>query len=97
MLLTANPNGVNPMRIDRSMPITCDMDHDYGPEQQAYDGGLVDKFVQYAAATKPGCDRNLVMGYYDGNTVTALWNYAQRFAMSDNSFNTQFGPSTPAS
>ena len=22
----------------------------------------------------------LVMGYYDGNTVTALWNYAQHFA-----------------
>ncbi len=27
--------------------------------------------------------------------VTALWNYAQHFAMSDNSFGTTFGPSTP--
>jgi len=36
-----------------------------------------------------------VMGYYDGNTVTALWNYAQRYAMSDNSYDTNFGPSTP--
>ena len=35
------------------------------------------------------------MGYYDGNTVTALWNYAQQFAMSDNSYDTVFGPSTP--
>jgi phospholipase C len=35
------------------------------------------------------------MDYYDGNTVTALWNYAQRFAMSDNNFDTTFGPSTP--
>ena len=35
------------------------------------------------------------MGYYDGNTVTALWNYAQRYAMSDNSYDTNFGPSTP--
>jgi phospholipase C len=35
-----------------------------------------------------------VMGYYDGNTVTALWNYAQNFAMSDNSYDTNFGPST---
>ena len=35
------------------------------------------------------------MGYYDGNTVTALWNYAQRFAMNDNSYDTTFGPSTP--
>jgi phospholipase C len=36
-----------------------------------------------------------IMGYFDGNTVTALWNYAQRFAMNDNSFGTTFGPSTP--
>ena len=35
------------------------------------------------------------VGYYDGNTVTALWNYAQHFAMSDNSYDTTFGPSTP--
>jgi phospholipase C len=35
------------------------------------------------------------MGYFDGNTVTALWNYAQQFAMSDNFFGTTFGPSTP--
>ena len=35
------------------------------------------------------------MGYFDGNTVTALWNYAQNFAMSDNSYGTTFGPSTP--
>jgi phospholipase C len=32
------------------------------------------------------------MVYYDGNTVTALWNYAQRFAMSDNSYDATFGP-----
>jgi phospholipase C len=39
--------------------------------------------------------KGLTMGYYDGNTVTAFWNYAQNFAMSDNSYNTIFGPSTP--
>ena len=43
-----------------------------------------------AVATK-----GLVMGYYDGNTVTALWNYAQHYAMNDNSYSTQFGPSSP--
>lgn len=32
-----------------------------------------------------GYGKALVMGYYDGNTVTALWNYAQNFAMNDNS------------
>ncbi len=35
------------------------------------------------------------MSYYDGNTTTALWNYAQHFSMSDNMFDTEFGPSTP--
>src|SRR5262249_20806277 len=44
------------------------------------------------SSSGPGTD---VMGYYDGNTVTALWNYAQHFAMNDNSFSTVFGPSTP--
>jgi phospholipase C len=36
----------------------------------------------------------VVMGYFDGNTVTALWTYAQHFAMSDNFYGTTFGPST---
>ena len=37
----------------------------------------------------------IVEGYFDGNTVTALWNYAQNFAMNDNFYGTTFGPSTP--
>ena len=41
-----------------------------------------------------GSTTGLVMGYYDGNTVTAFWNYAQHYSMSDNSFGTNFGPST---
>jgi phospholipase C len=35
------------------------------------------------------------MGFFDGNTVTALWNYAQNYAMSDNAWSDDFGPSTP--
>ena len=54
----------------------------------------MDKFVEYVSGGS--CtDKSIVMDYYDGNTVTALWNYAQHFAMSDNSFGTTFGPSTP--
>ncbi|HWS46077.1 MAG TPA: alkaline phosphatase family protein, partial [Acidimicrobiia bacterium] len=41
------------------------------------------------------CSASDVMNYYDGNTVTGLWNYAQQFAMSDNSYGTTFGPSSP--
>ena len=93
-LLTANPNLANPQRLDRSQPLTCDMDHSYTDEQKAFDHGLMDKFVQFASGG--GCaDKSIVMDYYDGNTVTAMWNYAQHFAMSDNSYSTTFGPSTP--
>jgi phospholipase C len=94
-LLTKNPNTVQPFRLRRDQAVTCDQDHDYGPEQAAFDFGLMDKFVEFTGATDAGCMPGQVMGYYDGNTVTALWNYAQHFAMSDNSFNTTFGPSTP--
>ncbi len=100
VLLEANPNAANPFRLDRLHAATCDQDHDYGDEQKAYDAGLVDKFVETLGAG-PGtdgvltCARTDVMGYFDGNTVTAIWNYAQHFAMSDNSFGTTFGPSTP--
>ena len=99
-LLVNNPNGnysVYPFRLDRSQAMTCDMDHEYPAEQQAYHGGLLDKFVEFASSTYSGCTptqphKKQVMGYFDGNTVTALWNYAQHFAMSDNSFGTTFGP-----
>ena len=48
-----------------------------------------------SAGAPKGYGKNIVMGYYDGNTVTALWNYAQHFALNDNSWTTTFGPSTP--
>src|SRR5713101_3917211 len=106
-LLSNNPNAVNPFRIPSSIPVTCDEDHNYREEQWAFHGGLMDRFTTPVpnqdpskAATSFSCnDAKLgpdsVMGYYDGNTVTALWNYAQHFALSDNSFSTTFGPSTP--
>jgi phospholipase C len=97
-LLTFNPNlnpangagASNPFRLDRSQAVTADQDHDYSAEQQAFDAGLMDLFP---ADTSSG--GNAVMGYFDGNTVTGLWNYAQFFSMSDNSYSTTFGPSTP--
>jgi phospholipase C len=93
-LLTNNPNGVNPFRIDRSVPNTCDQDHGYADEQFAFHGGLMDRFLMHSC-NDAVLGANSTLGYYDGNTVTALWNYAQHFAMSDNSFGTTFGPSTP--
>ena len=68
----------------------------------AFHGGLMDLFPASVGTAGPppsapaqAATKGLTMGYYDGNTVTAFWNYAQRFAMNDNSYNTTFGPSTP--
>jgi phospholipase C len=109
-LLNTNPNlnpangtgAANPFRFERSQANTSDQNHDYTAEQLAFDGGLMDLFPLNtgSAGPPPGAPpatvltNGVVMGYFDGNTVTALWNYAQFFAMSDNSFSTNFGPST---
>ena len=94
-LISANPNLFPPFLLSNAL--TCDQDHDYLPEQEAYDGGLADKFVQFTSDSGSGCNPNgsSVMGYYDGQNATAQWNLAQNFAMSDRSFDTEFGPSTP--
>jgi phospholipase C len=103
-MLTANPNGTNPRRYDPSTigdVLTCDQDHNYADEQKAFDLGLMDRFPQTVGngtSTSPTgtkCVAGDVMNYYDGNTVTGLWNYAQHYAMSDNSYGTTFGPSSP--
>jgi phospholipase C len=104
-LLTENPNEVDPWRLSREEALTCSQNHSYTPEQEAEDNGKMDMFVQ--KTTGGGCTQGteknkgtygphgIVMGYYDGNTVTGLWNYAQHYALNDNSYDNQFGPSTP--
>jgi phospholipase C len=107
-----NPNAAAPQRLDSSPDgltgdaggqETCDQDHNYSDEQQSFDGGKMDQFVQ-AVGTDGGthtpngaalCSAATVMDYYDGNSTTALWNYAQHYSVSDNSFGTTFGPSAP--
>jgi phospholipase C len=105
---TVNDAGAtNPFRLDRTQALTADQAHSYTPEQEAFDGvatptspamDLFPKFTgrafSLASGTGPFFTSGLVMGYYDGNTVTALWNYAQSFAMSDNYYGTTFGSST---
>ncbi len=101
-LLTSNPNSYNPERLTPAEALTCDNNHDYTPEQEAFNGGKMNEFVQYTqaastcnAGTNLFYQPGLVMDYYDGNTTSALWNYAQNYVMSDNNYDTTFGPSTP--
>jgi phospholipase C len=109
-LLNYNPNlnpangsgATNPFRLDRSQAVTADQNHDYTAEQQSFDMGAMDLFPEYVGTAGPPPQgggilntNGLNLGYFDGNTVTAYWNYAQHFAMSDNSYSSTFGPSTP--
>jgi phospholipase C len=103
----ANGAGASdPFRLNRTQALTADQNHNYGPEQASFDHGLMDLFPLNTGTAGTSANmsvltpavvttKGLVMGYYDGNTVTALWEYAQNFALNDNSYGTQFGPSSP--
>jgi len=101
-LLTDNPNETNPQRLTSSEALTSDQNHGYTAEEQAEDNGKMDQFVEDTEYTEPAngcgveyCPNGIVMDYFDGNTTTALWNYAQYYSMSDNNWDPSFGPSTP--
>jgi phospholipase C len=100
-------DAANPFRLSPAQASTADQGHNDQPEQAAYNNGLLDGFPAWVGS--PGGTaangplpppaavgtKGLVMGYFDGNTVTALWNYAQHYALNDNSYASQFGPSSP--
>ncbi len=95
-------NAVNPFRLDRNQAATADQHHDYDAEQMAFHNGAMDLFPKSVGVgnsrvpqglTAPLNTAALVLGYFDGNTVTAYWNYAQHYALNDNAFGTTFGPS----
>ncbi|MGZ5804840.1 MAG: phospholipase C [Xanthobacteraceae bacterium] len=96
-------SAANPFRLSPAQALTADQGHNEGPEQSAYNNGHMDGFPAWVGTAGPPpvappaavTTKGLVMGYYDGNTVTALWNYAQHYALSDNHYTTQFGPSSP--
>jgi phospholipase C len=107
-LTVANSTGAsNPFRLDHSQAATGDQLHGYSLLQSAADYEKMDLFPAFtgagesnslaiatgapAVAATPG----LSMAYYDGNTVTALWNYAQHYALNDHSYQTTFATSTP--
>jgi phospholipase C len=103
-------NGANaaaPFLFWPSQAATADQNHSPKPEQIAYDNGNMDQFpgstgstaaVPLAGSTgdiAADLGKGQVMGYFDGTTVTAFWNYSQNYSMNDNAYTSQFGPSTP--
>jgi phospholipase C len=96
----------NPFRLAAVFAETSSQGHNYMPEQEADDNGKMDLFPDFTghAGPPPHADAGappitqttgLVMAYYDGNTVNAWWDYAQQYALNDNMWTTNFGPSSP--
>ncbi len=96
-----------PYRQAPAQAWTGSQSHDYTAEQTAFNLGNMDLFPLSVGAADSSAElasggpfkalnatKALTMAYYDGNTVTGLWNYAQHYAMSDNSWSSTFGPST---
>ena len=71
----------DPQRLTASEALTCDQNHSDTAEQRGFDGGKMDDFVQNTE-TDACIGQPILFGapgphmdYYDGNTVTAWWNY----------------------
>ena len=102
--LKNNPNSVSPFRLGYKQALTTSQSHAYSSEQLAVQGTSttstpgMDKFPESTSSNTCSaptyCTSGTSMGYYDGNTATGLWNYAQNYALSDNSWDDNFGPST---
>jgi len=99
-------SAINPFRLAPAYAETSSQGHSYSPEQEANDHGVMDLYPKYtgSAGPPPHLDAGapaasnttgLVMAYYDGNTLQTYWNWAQQYAMSDNMWTTDFGPSSP--
>src|SRR5579875_911701 len=97
----------DPMTCDQDHGYTAEQNAaDHGAEdlyaQNTGNGVTLDKclagltYKGQPEPIPPGAGSNYaVMDYYDGNTVTGLWNLAQNFALADNYYGTTYGPSTP--
>ena len=97
-LLYNNTNLNDPFIMSKDNAKTvasCDNNHDYTAIQKSYNRGFMDKFVESSGIVREGCNPGQVMGYFDGKTVAALWNFAQHFAINDNFHRTISGPSLP--
>lgn len=88
-LLKHNTNLAQPFRLGPNQVATIEPKHHYTELQEEAHAGLLDRYVQVNSGDPTP------MAYFDGNTVTALWNYAQRFSISDNFYSTTMTPSSP--
>lgn len=99
---------VNPQRLAYNQVLTNFESNGYTRLQLDVNNGLMNHFVLNQTTPAPiisfvsphppfdatyGRGANIVMDYWDGNTFTGMWNYAQYYSMSDHCFTTGYGES----
>ncbi len=102
---------VNPQRFAPNQELTSFESNGYTRLQIDVHNGLMDRYVLNQTTPKPitfatdptrtfdatyGQGANIAMNYWDGNSFTGLWNYAQHYAMNDQCFTTGYGESEVA-
>ncbi len=103
---------VNPMRLAPNQVLTNFESNGYTRMQLDVHNGLMDHFVLNQETPDPisifvdpllppfdatyGQGANIVMDYWDGNSFTGMWNYAQYYAMNDHCFASGYGESVIA-
>jgi phospholipase C len=68
--------------LDQPLNASFEQVNRYYQEQQAIDGGAMDKFVAISGSP--------TMGYYDGSSLR-LWTLAQQYTLADHFFHSAFG------
>ena len=99
---------VNPQRLAPDQELTNFESNGYTRTQIDVHNGLMDHYVLGQKTPPPipvffipnqtfdatyGQGANIVMDYWDGNSFTGLWNYAQHYAINDRCFATGYGES----
>ncbi len=99
------PYGMHPMDLDdidhSHARMAMKMDLPNGTGTPKMDMFSQVEYLKYASPGNAAANLKaqefgeLAMGYVDCNTIPFLWNYAARFTLFDNIFQTTVGPSTP--
>jgi phospholipase C len=104
LLYPEDTDSVNHSHVPSVQKLDLDANHEARNDRYAYvEEGLNINNLSSDGTSYTGSDPTeaqvqkgeLVMGHVDCNTAPFLWNYADRFVLFDNFFDTVIGPSTP--
>ena len=86
-------NGVTHPLYHQPVQLVSDIKHSYSSAMMAYDNGLMDRFQNVPGSSQMGIYASVSQLYQ--SDIPNYWAYAQNFALEDNFFSDESGPSFP--